>query len=440
MANKITSPIVAIKGVNIFNVFRVKYFEYIYMLVMVIYMGQMTPETGRMVGTLSGNPIPFLIPIVFTVILVFRNGIQWKRNLFLITSILFVWSILSLYKYHAFRNTVDLSYHFFLYYAIIIAYIHIQVFGKRYFYIYEHIMVWMCKVTLVLWMFNILYIHTDISQYFPETNLGNSILYIYNWISPMSMDLVLENAYVLRNSGCSWEPGRFAIMIVLAIYVNLSRNGIRFKKNRSVIWLLFALISTQSTTGYSITLLLYVIFLFNKFSFRNCILCIMVLSPIIYYTYQLDFMGEKVESQMDVKEQISQMQISAEYLNKTKAQDEYAFSLDRFQSIYFEYYNFIHDPLLGYSRNFKHSYFYNDTSSNIVLTSGLMRIFSQYGIFWGLFIYCLLFKSSIKISTTFKEKRRFALFLLILFNSISYPIWCIPVFTTFWLYGSFAKD
>ena len=29
-------------------------FEFFYMLVMVIYMAQATPETGRMVGTLSG--------------------------------------------------------------------------------------------------------------------------------------------------------------------------------------------------------------------------------------------------------------------------------------------------------------------------------------------------------------------------------------------------
>ena len=49
------------------------WFEIFYMLVMVIYMAQATPETGRMIGGLSGNPIPFLLPIILTYIL-------WKKH------------------------------------------------------------------------------------------------------------------------------------------------------------------------------------------------------------------------------------------------------------------------------------------------------------------------------------------------------------------------
>lgn len=426
-------------GLTIFDRCHIKYFEYFYMVVMVVYMAQMTKDTGRMVGGLSGNLIPLLIPIVLTLVLLCRNNIGWTNSrLWLVLGVTSLWSVFSLVKYEGFANTEELSYIFFLYYAIVIAYIHVQVFGSTLFPIYEHILVWVCKVDLVFWILNIVfYSSPEFVGLFPETNLGGNILYLYQWITP---DLNIYDTAILRNAGFSWEPGRFAIMIVLAVYVNLSRNGITFKNNRNIIWLLCALISTQSTTGYSITLLLYAIFLFNRLSFRNCIFFIFVFSPIIYYTYQLDFVGGKVESQMDMEEQLNQLQMSTEYVNKTKAQGEYAFSLDRFQSIYFEYYNFIDDPVLGYGRNTEHSYFYNDVSSNIVLTGGLMKVFSQYGIFFGLFIYCLLFKSSVKISTTFKEKRRFALFLVILLNSISYPIWCVPVFTAFWLYGSFAKD
>ncbi len=433
MANNITSPIIAIKGVNIFNVFRVKYFEYIYMLVMVIYMGQMTPETGRMVGTLTGNPIPFLIPIVLTVILVIRNGIQWKRNLFLIISIFFVWTILSLYKYHAFMSTGDLSYHFFLYYAIIIAYIHIHVFGKNYFYIYEHIMVWICKLSLVLWVVNIVLINNELFQFFPETSLGHSILYIYNWISPKSMYLVLENAYVLRNSGCSWEPGRFSIMIVLAMYANIMRNGVSFKNNTNAFWLMLALFSTQSTTGVIATCLLYIM---EKVSVKNLLVALFVLAPVCYGISKLDFMHDKIESQINFDQEMLEKRFN--YYNDYEAEGEYLSSLGRFESFYFDWLNVKDDPLLGYSRNREHSFFYKNISSNFSLPSGLMKVLAEYGIPLGVFIYILLFLSSKRLSMVSKIRRKGTLFFVMCIGLFSYTIYIVPIFMGFWMFGVFS--
>ena len=54
-------------------------FEVLYMFVMVIYMAQATKETGRMVGSISGNPIPFLIPIVLTYLLCKRHPISFNN-------------------------------------------------------------------------------------------------------------------------------------------------------------------------------------------------------------------------------------------------------------------------------------------------------------------------------------------------------------------------
>lgn len=433
MAYKIASSIIAINGVNIFNVFRVKYYEYIYMLVMVIYMGQMTSGTGRMVGTLSGNPIPFLIPIVFTIILVFRNGIQWKRNLFLIISIFFVWSVLSLFKYQAFGNTVDLSYHFFLYYAIIIAYIHIQVYGMSYFYIYEHIMVWICKVSLVLWVLNIALINYNLFQFFPETLLGHNILYIYNWISPESMNKVLLNAYVLRNSGCSWEPGRFSIMIVLAMYANIMRNGVNFKGNKSVLWLMLALISTQSTTGFLAALLLYAM---EGVRARNLLITLFLLVPVGYGVMKLDFIQNKIETQMNFNQRMLEERF--DYYNTYEVEGEYLSALGRFESFYFDWLNVKDDPLLGYSRNREHSFFYKNISSNFSLPSGLMKVLAEYGIPLGVFIYILLFLSSKRLSMVSKIRRKGTLFFVMCIGLFSYTIYIVPIFMGFWMFGVFS--
>lgn len=63
-------------------------FEMFYMFVIVIYMAQATPETSRMIGGISGNPIPLLLPMILTFILLKKNPISFNnKNLHLILSV-----------------------------------------------------------------------------------------------------------------------------------------------------------------------------------------------------------------------------------------------------------------------------------------------------------------------------------------------------------------
>jgi len=130
--------------IKVLNKYKSSTFEYIYMVIMIIYMAQMTPETSRMIGQLSGNPIPFLFPIILTAILIRRHPISFKSiSLVKILAIISIWSIAIVIKEQLF-NAEELSYIFFLYYAIIIAYIHVQIYGKRLFIYYEDILVKIC--------------------------------------------------------------------------------------------------------------------------------------------------------------------------------------------------------------------------------------------------------------------------------------------------------
>ena len=87
--------------IKIRDEFFYPFFEYFYLFVMVIYMAQMTTETGRMVGGISGNPIPLLIPIVLTIILLIRNPISFKdMKLWALIGILGAWTLAVCYKFH----------------------------------------------------------------------------------------------------------------------------------------------------------------------------------------------------------------------------------------------------------------------------------------------------------------------------------------------------
>lgn len=402
---------------------------------MIIYMAQATPETSRMVASLSGNPIPFLIPIVLTFILCRKNPITFNnKKLFIVIILYLIWAICSLVKYGIY-TTEELSYHFFMIYAIIIAYIHNKVFGYKIVPIYENIMVFLCKIAVWLWAISVLVPASSfIFRLFPETTYGNSILYLFTWMDPAKGQVY---SGILRNAGCSWEPGRFAVMVTLAIFFNLCQNGIKFKKNKNIWWLIIALVTTQSTTGFVSALILYTIFLIKKFNLKYIFILVLVMVPIIYGLFQLDFMGDKIIDRLTNAQDVSRLYEQIDYHNAKEDESTYLGSIDRFDAMAFEWINLIYDPILGYSRNFKHSFFYTDITTNYALANGLVKILSSYGIFLGLFFFLILIKSSFRLAKDSREQRTIGLFLILCLSAISYPILSIPVFTTFWFYGYF---
>lgn len=413
-------------------------FEYLYLFVMVIYMAQMTKVTGRMVGSLSGDPISFFIPIVLTIILLYRHPISFNNiKLWLFVGIMFSWSLAVCYKFHDFSSS-NLSFYFFLIYAIFIAFIHIRIYGRDLFPIYEHIMVVLAAISLVLWGMNFLLpFADDLFRLFPNTSKGNNVLYLFHWMNPAK---IKDYTHAYRNAGCSWEPGRFAIMVIPAILINLSREGIKFRKNKRMLVLLAALASTMSTTGYSITILLYAIYWFEKLTVKRSFYFVVLILPICWYLFSLEFMAEKIQDKVDYEELSEERMGNYEYY-ENKYRDEYLGSLDRFESASFDWINFQEDPLLGYGRNADYSWFRQEITENFVLTGGFVKILSQYGAFIGMLLYFILFYSSIKISRLFPHQRRFAFALALMLCSVSYSIFVVPIFTAFWLYGLFCcKD
>ena len=404
---------------------------------MVIYMAQMTTDTGRMAGGLSGNPIPFLIPIVLTIILLIRNPISFAHNkLWMLVSIMLSWSIAVCYKFHDFSSS-NLSYYFFLIYAIFIAFIHIRVYGSELFPIFEHIMVVLSAISLCFWGMAVLFPPSaSIFHLFPETSFGNNVFYLFNWMDPAKGQIY---GSFIRNSGCSWEPGRFSIMLLPAIVINLSREGIHFDNNKKLIILLLALASTMSTTGYSIAFLILVIFWFDKFNAKRVFYFIFIVIPITAFVYSLDFMGGKIQENANY-EGLTRERIHNINYNAKEHGDEYLGSLDRFESASFEWINFRKEPLLGYGRSKDYSWFYQNISKNFALTGGLVKILGQFGVFIGIFLYAILFNSSVNFSQTCWYQKRYVLGFALLLSSISYPVFCIPIFTAFWLYGLFCYE
>lgn len=412
-------------------------FEYLYMFIMVIYMGQMTSETSRMVGTISGDPVPFVLPIILTIIFIIRNPISFlNRRLVFILLVIGFWSILIIEKYNLFTNN-ELSYYFFLFYAIFIAFIHLQVLGKKLIPIYEDIIVKLSLFSLVMWSWAVLDPSSvSFFKQFEETSYGNNFIYLFNWMDPTG-DQVYEG--IIRNSGFSWEPGRFSICLVMALLCNIARNGITFM-NFNVLVLLGTIASTLSTTGYVATAILYIISFTHKLNFQKTILFFIIFIPSLIGISQLGFMQKKIEEQLRVETNLKQLEKTFNYHSENADEGEYLASLERFTAMYFEWENLKEKPILGYGRNAEHSYFYENVSTNYSLTGGLVKLLAQYGLIIGLFLYFLLLVSSFRLNKDYPNLSKLSLFFTVIVCTISYNMFTIPIFTAFWFYGIFHPE
>lgn len=425
--------------VSLFKQDKIRTFEYLYFFVMVIYMAQVDKHTSRMVGVLSPPWFPFLLPIVLTIILLDRNKVKFDdKRLIRILLTFAIWTVL-LFAHKQYYDATQYSYYFFLFYSIIIAYIHVQVFGKKMLPLYEHIMVRLSLISLLLWGIAVIFPGSaSFFKGFPETNLGHNVLYIFTWLDKSILEIAIVHNDILRNAGFTWEPGRFAIMLLLALYCNLVRCGIKFRGNLSGIILLLALISTQSTTGYVGAIVLYSIFTFKRFNVKYIFAFFLIIVPISYQLSKMEFMREKIEEQLDIDDDLQRINESMDYVNKVKESNEYVGSLARFPSMYFELINIEKDPILGYGRNNGKSYFSQRISGNFVLTGGL-KIFGQFGIPLAIVLLIILYRSSAVLGQEFKV-RKIALFTLFLIAMVSYEFFTVPVFTAFWFYGIFRKE
>lgn len=417
--------------------YNIKSFEKIYFFIMVIYMAFMTPETRVTTGGIATRPIAFSIPIILTIIIIIRNRINYNNKYYKFLLILCLWIITQIIVKQQYNLSEIINY-IYIIYAYIMAYIHFSVYGKNIFRLYESIIVILAKISIIIWGAAVLFpsINIIISNIFPETGYGHNILYLVNLMNPSGEQVTYG---IIRNAGCSWEPGRYAIMICLAILFNLYSNGVTLKNNKKVIWLLFALLTTMSTTGYILCAILYLYFYVKTINIKYVVSATLLIIGLSFIGLQISFIGEKLSEKLNVKESINHIESSWQWTEENNVKEGVAYSMDRFPSMYYEFINFIHDPIIGYGANSSSSYFYQNYTTSIGFTGGLVSILSKHGILIGLILLFILYNSSKIISKEFKSSKILGFFIYSIFSMISYPLLWQNLYTALWFYGFFKS-
>jgi hypothetical protein len=409
---------------------KITFFEYMLVFVLILYAGRANIHLDS--SSIKNNPIGASIPILLCGILALKWKIKFDSHFFVLLFGTIIYFLAISIKYREFHPTFLLDY-FSLFFIV---YVVIKTFGFNLFKIYEYILFYLAIIGLFFWivqiglrgdrLFEIFNRIPGIALYSNVTSNGlNAILYS---VQPSGSSL-LYNFNIPRNCGFAWEPGAFAVYICLAIFINLffiKSEG----KGKYHFWILLAaLISTLSTTGYLIFILIILYYLLNKR--MNLIILFFPFAIIsLVYLSSLPFMSKKVIDLIDETKGIDLI-LEGTYGAETTATPQ------RFTSFILTFVDFRNNPVFGVGGHKEDTYLYK-IGSNISAISGIGNLLAQFGLYGFLFFLIISFKTSLFFSKYYGYKGKLLLFFIILFTSISYSVIFLPLIMCFWMFQFFT--
>lgn len=325
--------------------------------------------------------------------------------------------------------------YFFTFFTV---YVLVKVFNINFFRIFENLIFYLTIIALVLWtlqivfggdnLYNLLNKIPGIDKFSVVTGESGVNIILYSVQSSASS--LLYNSTIPRNCGFAWEPGGFAVYLCLAIFINLFVTNPNNKWNTHFWIFLIALISTQSTTGYSIFIVLILFHYLNKKSKFVIIIIPLVLIGIIAI-FSLPFMSDKIFS-------LAKQTTDIDYIVWQSIGSESGFDTQRFTSFLIAFRDFYNNPLLG-TAGIAGENWYSKIGANISPISGLGNLMATFGISGSLFFTICTVKTSILFSENFHYRGKLLLFLIFLLISISYSIILLPMIMYFWMFSYFGK-
>lgn len=372
------------------------------------------------------NVFTFVVPLLMTFVFIRRNRVRFNNKSFLLLMCCYVvWFVLQAVKFSG--SNFSLSFHFF--YQLIVAYSIAHVFKEKFFFTYEQIVVKLAVFSTIVWFLNIVATPLVDAIFEPISFPIRTGITKYNIGITSVLNLSYGgDLYKFRNPGFGWEPGMFSVFLCMAILSNLIAHNFKIKNNTNLLLLFIALITTQSTTGYSAFLLSIVPFYILNARIKYKVFATISAMVIAFIVYNLDFMGKKISSLQSSKETIEYIQFSVDY--HSSRGDEVKYTPQRFDGLALEMLNIKNDPLIGYGVDFKNS-FVGNTFEGVGLSENVLLPFAKFGCIMGVIIYLYYFLCAYKISKIFKFRHSVFYVLFFATIGISYPLLSVPMVLAF---------
>lgn len=187
----------------------------------------------------------------------------------------------------------------------------------------------------------------------------------------------ISHEVIVRSSGMFWEPGAFAGYLLLALLFIALKNGkftIGAYKKESF-WIVIGLITTQSTTGYLILMLILTMYAIHNYNWGRIVVFPAILLISVGAYTGLPFLKEKVEHQFLSSTEMSQGDISNTRFGSLNMDMEYIKA----------------QPLIGNGLDIKTRYrFHPEVTEDIGNGNGMSNFSASWGVpFFLLWIYCV---------------------------------------------------
>jgi len=409
----------------------ITFFDYLFVFVLIIYAGR--ANTFVESGSLKDNIAGFLLPVILSAILAIRWKVKFDQNFFLL-----IWGF-SVYFIAISIKVGEIHPSFFLHYIFkfFVVYTVIKALKSNLFKIYEYLLYYLAIVGLFMWAVQFLLGGDTLFYYINKIPgmasfscvTGNGATAIIYSVQPAINAIV--NISIPRNCGYTQEPGSFAVYLCLAIFINLFITS-SDKNSRKRFWVLvITLVSTQSTTGYVIFMVITVFYILSK-NLSKILLVFPFAIVALIYVSTLPFMSNKIVDLLTETNTLDQLIIRSFGAEET-------FTPQRFTSFVITFRDFQANPILGLGPDNEKSWLLK-IGARISPISGMGTLLAQFGLVGFFFFIIFSLRSSFFFAKYFNYNGKFLLFFIIILISISYFIFLLPMIMSFWLFQLFAPQ
>lgn len=305
---------------------------------------------------------------------------------------------------------------------LLLGYLVVKSVQEDLFLLFERIVVKLAFISLPLYLLQLISFST-LKQFVGWfENLFPALNYRGDWYVNTFFFTLNENG-MYRNSGFAWEPKGFATFLVFAILINLLRN--QFRSNKSFIVLLIALTTTLSTVGFFVlvTCIFYIYFRNNQTTISKLFIPLYLVGSI--GVFSLDFMYNKIETEVDNRE------AHLKYVDVET--DANSITLGRFGSMQLALLEFPKHPLIGIGMQDKERI--QGKHTYLVWVNGLADWLSRFGLLGMLFLLISYSLSSKWLFYYFNAKGSTAWVIACLFLFFASAVIINPFFMAFQCYG-----
>lgn len=309
-----------------------------------------------------------------------------------------------------------------LYLKVLFAYFTIKLVGWRFMHISEDIIAKLAALSLPLFIIQLIapdfimqangfleFIVPQVDKG-PNVDYSNSFLFTVN---PWGLD---------RNSGFMWEPGAFAAMLSVGMFLNMMIRGFSF--NWRLIVMLVAIFSTTSSMGYMLVGLLGVFWLMNK-GLKSQILSLPIFVGLMVFLFTLPSVREKAEDRVNNWDKTINNQ-------DDYADDREGISVGRIASFYLDWQDLKNYPLIGYGQ--QQSERTTGRYIHLVRANGLSDYMARFGALGMVFLVLNLSLTFYRFRGMSGGKGVWMGSILIMTLAFSNPVLMTPFFLAFQFY------